>query len=98
MAKFDQTVTASFGVRTWSSPEFTDQEFLKFLDWIWGTYHPFEADGVTPKPRNNANLAQAYDAFARKNWLGIRNNVKRWLETNAARDAVTNVPEPLPDP
>lgn len=74
MAKLSFSITSAIGTVTFDSPTLTDAQMLKFLDYIWATFPQLNVDG-TPKPRTNANLADAYRAWAATIWAGTKDAV-----------------------
>jgi len=95
MANLSWGITANIGDRTWNGPDISDINMDRFLDWIWDAYPQWvdpddETQGKLPK--NNANLAAAYDDFAQAQWRGVKANVlnyEQMVASAAATDPIT---------
>ena len=96
MANLGISISAAIGDRTWNGPNITDVNMDRFLDYIWDQY-PQYVDPADPEqgllPKNNANLAAAFDDFAATYWQAIKGNVIRWekdRDAQVARDAIVD--------
>ncbi len=72
------TVTQDFVLST--------PDMIRFTDWAWVTYPQYEPDGVTLKPKSNANVGDAV-----KDWMtGLANGTAANVE-NHERNAVAQI-------
>jgi hypothetical protein len=91
MAKLFFGAEAVTGTVTQDGPTLSDPNMDRFLDWVWYAYPQFQPDGVTPKPKTNANVADAIRDWGLGLWRGTKANVLRWERdeaAQAARDAI----------
>jgi hypothetical protein len=94
MAKLIWSIETVQGNVTKDSPILTDPNMQRFLDWIWYAYPQFLPDGVTPKPRNNANEADAFREWAAFDWQFVKERVldyERSAAAQAARDSIAGI-------
>ncbi len=87
MANLFFGVVTSAGTVVHDTPELSNADADRFADYVWSAYPQIENDGTTPKPRNNANLANAFRAWASALWAGTQANILRYERTEAERVA-----------
>ena len=92
MVNFTLSYIADAGTVTQDSKIYSEANGQRFLDWIWVAYPQYEADGVTLKPRTQANEVQAFRDFADGFYAGTKANVLR-EEDRVLKEAAT--PPPL---
>jgi hypothetical protein len=66
----------------------------RYLDWIWYSYPQYDVtdpENPVPKPDTPANRADAWREWAAVTLDSTWQNVKRWEQLEAARDAAGNV-------
>lgn len=72
---------------------FNDAALTRFLDWVWSVYPQYEADGVTEKPKNQANRNAAFQQWANGFFASTKAQVKSYetqtsAAVQAAKDAI----------
>ena len=97
MVNFDLSYTTDAGVITQPSNTYSEANGQRFVDWIWDVYPQYEVDGVTLKPRTQANEVQAYRDFADDFYKNTKDKVVYHEQRVAARDAAGNVPPLEPE-
>ncbi len=94
MSKLFFGVVTSAGTVTHDTPELSNADADRFADYVWSAYPQFENDGTTPKARTNANLADAFRAWASAFrawasalWAGTQANILGYERVEAERVA-----------
>lgn len=91
MANITWKVTTSAGAVEKSSPELSDTNMTRFIDWVWEHYPQYQADGETLKTRNLANEAAAVNDWIDREWNKTKNTVLRWERKKAEQVASESV-------
>jgi len=93
MAKLTWTLDVTAGIVTQDSPTISDANMDRFIDWCLYAYPQLDENG-DPLPVTNAVKAAAFRDFARSQWQGVKANVLRWEQqeaAQAAREAVNDI-------
>lgn len=91
------SIVTDAGTVTLTTPELGAAKMARLTDWIWDAYPQYEEDGVTLKPKNNPNVADAIRDWMRGNWQGTKNNVVRAEKAVAASTASDAVVDDIAD-
>jgi hypothetical protein len=98
MVNFDLSYTTDAGAISQPSKIYSEPNGQRVVDWIWVTFRQYEADGVTLKPRTQANEVQSFRDFADDFYADTKRKVLRSEEIEAAETAIGNVPPLEPEP
>lgn len=86
MANLFFGVVTNTGTVTHDTPTLTTADITRFADYVWARYPQLNPDD-TPKPRNKANLADAFREWAAALWAGTQANIVNYEKNNAAQTA-----------
>ncbi len=90
MANLFFGVVTNAGTVTHDTPTISTADIDRFADYVWAHYPQLNPDG-TPKPKTNANLADAFRNWAEALWSGTQANILRHEKVAAAKAASDGV-------
>ena len=86
MANLTWSITNAAGTVTHDSPTISDANMDRFVAWVLYAYPQLDGNG-DPLPVTNAVKAAAFRDFADAQWQGVKANVLRWEQSEAAQQA-----------
>ena len=86
MATLNWNLTNDVGSVDYAGPDISEANMDRFIAWLLYSYPQLDENG-DPLPVTNAVKAAAFRDFAAGQWKGVKANVLRWEQNEAAQAA-----------
>ena len=93
MANLTFAITTSSGTASYDSPNITDENMQRFVDWVWKYFPQYDVDEITVLPRTPATEAAAFRQWAARQYEKTKERVLREEREEASRSAVAAIPD-----